>query len=142
MYCCLNRFWSCGHLSESLTLLCSRVLRLLFAEGGLHLSPECAEQGTLVWRALPAHEHDGVDIVGALCWLSEKRHVDDVLHNLRVGDFAVGLCSKREDFPEEDPKGPDVGVGGEFLVLERLGGQPAQGPWEGAPRGADVAVVV
>lgn len=128
----LNGLWSCRHLSDSLALLCSQVLHPLFTEDGPHLSPECAKQWALVWCTLPAHEHDGIDLVGALGWLSEKRHVDDILHHLCVGDSAVRLCSEREDLPEENSKGPDIGVGGEFLVLKRLGGQPAQRSWEGA----------
>ncbi len=44
--------------------------------------------------------------------------------HLFVGHGGVGLGPHAEDLPEEDPEGPDVGLGGEDPVQEGLRGHP------------------
>ena len=111
-------------------------------EGVLQLPGDGSEQRALDWSLVPALVNEIVNRSRNTLWHLQETPTHNVFGHLCVRAIRIGVLPKREDLPEKDAKGPGVGVWGELSVLERLGGQPAEGDRGGLATATDDAVVL
>ena len=89
---------------------------LPLTEPGVDLCEGWSPGGDLV----PALHHEGVHPAGAVLWTGQQLPRPDHLYHLAVAVAVVRLQSEAVDLPEDDSEGPDVGLGGELAIQDRL----------------------
>lgn len=84
------------------------------ADESLKCSADCLKARPGFWGSLPAVHHE-LRSRAAFGWLWVPSFLN-TRNDLLIGETSVGLLAEVEDLPQENSKGPSVGVGGELAI--------------------------